>query len=193
MRVATLMCALVLLMSAAMVEARPRTYEIDKVHSHITFLVDHLGFSRSMGRFNAYEIDLRFDSRDWSKSRVVVDIDIASLDMHDETWEKSLFKSGYFDLEQHPRARFTSMSVERIDDHNGRIHGELTLLGVTRPVILDFRFNREGLHKFSLKRVAGFSASTRIKRSDWGMLKHLGDVGDEVEIRIELEAIRVKK
>jgi polyisoprenoid-binding protein YceI len=86
--------------------------------------------------------------------------------------------------------RYRCLKVERIDEHHGRIDGELTLRGVTRPVVLDLRFIRAAIHKYSLKYTAGFMATTTIRRSDFGMVKYLPEIGDDIHIRLDIEGQR---
>lgn len=184
-----LLPALLLLLIAAPVTAAER-YRFDAVHSQVSFHVSHLGFTRSEGEFHDLRGGFAFDRKDWSQSRCDVQIGVASLDMDNEAWNKTMLGADWFDAKTHPLMRFRCLQVQALGEGQGRIDGELTLRGVTRPVTLDLRFNREGVHKFSLQYVAGFSASTRIRRSEFGMGKHIPDIGDEVEIRLEIEGLR---
>lgn len=185
----TVLASLTLLLAAAPAFAAER-YRFDEVHSQVAFHVSHLGFTRSEGEFHEIEGGFEFDRDDWSKSRCDVEIGVASLDMDHEAWNRTMLGADWFDAKAHPRMRFACRAVRRFDDANGEIDGDLSIRGVTRPVTLKLRFNREGVHKFSLQYTAGFSASTTIRRSDFGMAKHIPDIGDEVEIRLEIEGIR---
>jgi polyisoprenoid-binding protein YceI len=88
--------------------------------------------------------------------------------------------------------KFVAERLEQTGDDTGKLHGELTLHGVTRPVTLDLKLNKVGTHSFSLQRVAGFSATTTIRRSEFGIRHLLPAVGDELNIRLEIEGLRDK-
>ncbi len=146
-----------------------------------------------MGRFPGVSGGFVFDPDDWSASSVDATIDVASLYLGDVEWQKKMLSNDFFDAKRYPSMRFTSERVEKGDGDRGRIHGALTLHGVTRPVTLDFAVNRVGRHTYSLQYVAGFSATATIRRSDFGMRHLLPAVGDVVEIRLEIEGIRVRR
>lgn len=181
--------ALFLAAPVAPVAAAER-YRFDAVHSQVQFRVDHLGFSASEGEFHDLRGNFRFDRDDWSKSACDVSIGIASLDMDDDAWNRRMLGADWFDVARFPEMRYRCQTVERLDDTHGRIAGELTLRGITRPVTLDLRFNRAGIHKYSLKYTAGFLATATIRRSDFGMAKYLPDIGDEISIRLDIEGQR---
>lgn len=166
------------------------TYRFDAVHSQVQFRVDHLGFSESEGEFHDLRGEFRFDRDDWAKSSCDVTIGIASVDLDDDAWNRKMLERDWFDVAQFPEMRYRCLKVERIDEHHGRIDGELTLRGVTRPVVLDLRFNRAAIHKYSLKYTAGFMATTTIRRSDFGMVKYLPEIGDDIHIRLDIEGQR---
>lgn len=165
-------------------------YDFDKVHTQILFFVDHLGFSKSQGEFHDYSGRFIFDPDDWRDAEVDIRIRTASLDMDDQRWDERLRGKDFFAVDQYPEMRFRSLKVERLGERDGRIQGELSLLGVTRPLSIDFHFNKAAVHPLSRQFVAGFSARASLKRSDFGMKYGLGIIGDEVEIRLEVEGIR---
>ncbi|HEX2753257.1 MAG TPA: YceI family protein, partial [Alphaproteobacteria bacterium] len=117
-------------------------------------------------------------------------IDTNSLTMDDDAWEKHLKNEDFFNVEKFPAMTFKSTKVEKTGDNTGRVTGDLTLLGVTKPVTLDVIFNKGGIHPYSKKYVAGFSATGKLNRSEFGMTYGLPGVGDEVNISIEVEGIR---
>lgn len=166
------------------------TYRFDTVHSQVQFRVDHLGFSESEGEFHDLRGEFRFDRDDWSTSSCDVTIGVASLDLDDDGWNRKMLERDWFDAARFPEMRFRCLKVERLDERSGRIDGELSLRGITRPVVLELRFNRAGIHKYSLKYTAGFMASTTIRRSDFGMVRYLPEIGDEIRIRLDIEGQR---
>lgn len=179
-----------MLVAAAPAWAGAEDYRFDTVHTQITFFVDHLGFSKPSGRLHVKNGFIHFDQDDWSQAKVDATIDIASLDMGDAAWEKRLRDNDFFDVKRFATARFVSERVDKTGDNRGVAHGRLTLHGVTKPCDIEFAFNRADFDRFSLHRVAGFSATATLKRSDFGMRTFKGTIGDDVEIRIEVEASR---
>lgn len=185
--------ATALLAAALPVAAKPERFTLDPVHTQVYFLASHLGFSRSLGKFAKFSGSFTFDRNDWSTAKLDATVDVASLYMGDAKWETKLLSDSFFDVQQHPTARFVATRLVREGTtERGRLEGELTLRGVTKPVAFDVTLNRIGVHSFSFKYVAGFSARTTIRRSDFGMRTQLPAVGDEVEIRLEVEGLRDK-
>lgn len=163
------------------------TYKFDPVHTQIVFYANHLGFSNSSGRFHVADGSFQFDEKDWSKAQVNATININSLDMGDATWKEHLLGERFLDAAKFPTMTFKSSKVESAGDHQLKVHGDLTLHGVTKPVTLDTRVNKVGQHPMLRRAAAGFTATTRIKRSDFGMTNMLPMIGDEIDIRIEVE------
>ena len=165
-------------------DAAPATYRLDPVHTRVIFFASHLGFSKSIGTFGKVDGRFTYDEDDPKAATVEATIDVKSLHLGDDAWEKKTLRD-FFAVEKHPTARFVGTSFD------GKIlTGELTLRGITKPVELDVTVNRVGRHSFSMQHVAGFSATGTIKRSDFGMKRLLPAVGDEVDIRLEVEGIR---
>lgn len=174
--------------TAAAAEAPKFTF--DKAHTQIFFSVSHLGFSYSTGKFTGFDGSFTFDEAKPESSKIDVTIDTNSLTMDDEAWEKHLKNEDFFNVEKFPAMTFKSTQIEKTGDNTGRVTGDLTLLGVTKPVTLDVIFNKGGIHPYSKKYVAGFSVTGKLNRSDFGMTYGLPGVGDEVNISIEVEGIR---
>ena len=120
-----------------------------------------------------------------------VTIDLASVDMGDPRWSETVRSGQFFNTERWPTARFVSRSVDTGGQAPGRavLRGDLTLHGVSQPFDLAVTFNRIGRDPYAFKRKAGFSAQATVKRSAFGMTRYAEVVGDEVELRIEVEGI----
>ncbi len=170
--------------------ARADTYQFDPVHTEVLFFASHLGFSHTLGRFPAISGSFDYDPANPAQSKVQAELAVDALYVGDDALRAKLLSDDFFDQRRHPTIRFTSTAVEPLDDKRLAISGTLELHGVTRPIRFEATINRVGRHSFSLKYVAGFSATTTIKRSDFGMTRLLPAVGDEVEIRLEVEGIR---
>jgi polyisoprenoid-binding protein YceI len=183
--------AVVLLLGVARAFADPSAFRIDPVHSQIFFSASHDGYTNPMGRMHVKEGTFNFDGDDWSTASVEATIDIASLDMGDDKWNRKLLGS-YFDATTYPTARFVSTRVEKTGEKTGVVHGKLTLLGRTEPVDLQVTFNRAAVNGYTLKYIAGFSADAEFKRSRFGMTRETKTVGDDVRIHLEIEGERGK-
>lgn len=164
-------------------------WRYDTVHSQIVFSISHNGYSRPFGRLHIASGWVRFDPNDWSTAATELDIDMASVDMGDADWNRAVCAPSLLDCARHPQAHFRSTGVERKDDHHGVLHGQLTLLGVTRPLDLPFTFNRAARTIFEVHKIAGFSATAALERSDFGITAHPGSIGRHVSIWLQLELI----
>ena len=170
--------------------AEAETYTFDKAHTQVIFFVNHLGFSNSAGKFLDFDGSFTFDQAEPAKSSVKVTFKVAGLDMDDEKWDEHLKGTDFFNVEKFPEMTFNSTAIEVTGENTANITGDLTLLGVTKPVTLSVTHNKSGKHPFGDKYVSGFSATASLKRSDFGMNYGLPMVGDDVQIRIEVEGLR---
>lgn len=170
-------------------EAKEKYY-YDPAHTQIMFSVSHLGFSFSHGRFVKFTGGFDFDPEAPEKSVVEIAINTNSIRMDDDAWEKHLKGPDFFNVEKFPEMTFKGTGIEKTGDKTGKLTGDLTILGVTKPVTLDVTFNGSGTHPYTGKLVAGFSAETSIKRSDFGMGYGIPNVGDDVKIEIQVEGLQ---
>lgn len=182
--------AAALILFAVPAYAAPENYSFDKAHTQILFNVSHLGFSHSWGEFLEYDGAIVFDEENPENSSVEVTIYTAGIDMDDKKWDEHLTGADFFHVEKYPEMTFKSTAIEITGDKTADITGDLTLLGVTKPVTLETTFNKAGEFPMGDLYKAGFSATAKIKRSDFGMDYGLPAVGDEVNIVLEVEANR---
>lgn len=173
--------------------AAAREYQLDPVHTRVAFQVDHAGFSRAIGTFSGVTGTLVFDPADWRTATLAVELPLASLDLGDAEWNARVLDRTFLDATAHPVARFTSTRVEPTGEDTARVHGELSLRGTTRELTLDVRLNALKRHPLTFKRTAGFSATGRLLRQDFGMTAWQRLVGAEVTLQIEAEAIRGRR
>ncbi len=173
--------------------ADPTSWRLDPVHTQVVFYVDHLGFSNGIGRVRIRDGWLRFDAGDWNAAAVEVVLALDTLDMGDPKWSRTVRSAQFLDVERWPEARFTSTSVDQVAPDRAIVHGTLELRGVGKPVALDVTFNRIGRDPYAFRTKAGFSAQARLDRFDFGIERYRDVVGADVELRIELEAIRDPK
>jgi polyisoprenoid-binding protein YceI len=171
--------------------AQAASYTIDETHAHAAFRVSHLGFSHTLGQFKEISGTLEFDEADAAASSVSVTINTSSVDSAHGPRDEHLRGSDFFNVEEFPTMSFTSTGIEVTGDKTGKLTGDLTLLGVTKPVTLDVTFNQAGAHPFDpSKFVAGFSATGQINRTDFGMNYAAPVIGETVDLMIEVEAVK---
>jgi polyisoprenoid-binding protein YceI len=173
--------------------AAPERYQLDPDHMTMAFLISHVGFARMLGQFTRAEGSFVFDADKPAVSDIAVIIDAASVDTQHEKRDQHLRAQDFLWVEKHPQITFRGTSAEQTGPVTGKITGDLTIRGVTRPVTLDVVWNKSAQYPFGdMHYATGISARTKIKRSDFGMTYALdgGLVGDEVEIILEFEAIR---
>ena len=182
-------------------------YTLDKAHTSVNFRVSHMGFSHYTARFTKIDGKIAFDPAHPEQMSVTADIDPASLQtnypLHDPTYpmpdldfDKVLTGKDFFDVARYPAMTFRSTKVEVTGKNTARVTGDLTMHGVTKPVVLETTFNG-GYAPGAIDPMGariGFSAHGSLKRSDFGMGMgvpakgtNMG-VGDKVEILIEAEA-----
>lgn len=172
------------------VSAAPEgAYVLDPAHASVNWSLSHSGLSFYTARFDDISGGLDFNPNDPTASRVDIRIDPLSVSTGDPEWDETLGTDGrYFDGDTYPEIRFVSTSSTKITVSTGTVTGDLTLRGVTKPVTLDVTYNGSGKSFGNPGATLGFSAITKIKRSDWGMdyLTNFG-IGDDVTLRIEAE------
>ena len=165
-------------------------YALDQNHASLLFKVSHLGYSTYVGRFEKLDATLDFDAANVSAAHVEAKIDIASLDVANDEFARTLAGGAWFDAAAFPEAVFRSTSVERTGETSGRMTGDLTLHGVTAPVTLDVAFNGGAQDLLRGGYVVGFSAKGNFSRKAFGVDRFEGIVGDDVEIDIEAEFVK---
>lgn len=185
-----LVLALLLLSPRALAD----TWEFDKQNTSIRFTWDHLGLSRQSGLFLNFDGRLQFSPTDPEGGSVDVVIKTASLWTGVKEFDDNLKSDSFFHADRHPIITFRSTWVRRTGERTGEIDGELTIMGISKPVTLKVIWNFTGEHPFAPvnptykgKWVSGFSATTQVKRTDWGLTRALPLISDEIWITIEAE------
>lgn len=174
---------------------RRAVYEIDKAHSSVGFKVRHLGISHVSGTFADYDVRLELDPNDLESMRARARIDVTSVTTGNMDRDDDLRSENFFDVANHPDIRFTSTGVERVDGNRFKLAGELTIRGVTKPVVLDGELLGTTTGPMGKERV-GIEATTTIDRHDfdltWNKLTEAGGVivGRDVTIVLTMQAVR---
>ena len=167
--------------------AEATTFDIDIVHSHIAFFIDHLGFSRVIGTVNQFSGDFAFDAAKPEASNLNVTLKVSSIATNSTQRDGDIQGADWFNATEFPDITFVGKKFTKSDEKSGSILGDLTIAGVTQPATLAVTFNREGQNPWDKSHVVGFSARTSIKRSDFGMKAALGMIGDEVSLVVQVE------
>ena len=172
-------------------QALAADYAIDKPgqHAFINFKISHLGYSRLYGTFKDFDGSFSFDAANPEASKVNVTINTASLDSNHAERDKHLRSADFLNVDKHPQASFVSTAVKSTGEGTADITGDLTLNGVTKPVVIQARLLGEGQDPWGGYR-AGFEGSTRIALKDFGITKDLGPASQEVELILSVEGIR---
>jgi polyisoprenoid-binding protein YceI len=173
------------------------TWKIDPTHSHAQFGIRHLMISTVKGRFGAANGTVVTDESDLSRSKVDVAIDVNSIDTHEAQRDAHLRSAEFFDVEKYPTIDFRSTRITDVASDNSefKLIGDLTIHGVTREVSLQVTSEGRGKDPWGGER-AGFSAHTKIKRSEfgltWNQVLETGGfvVGDEVKITVDVELVK---
>lgn len=168
--------------------AEPVTYTMDPNHTDVIASWSHFGFSNPIAHFGQVDGTITYDPDNVGASSVQVTIPLAGLDSHVEAFDEHLRNDDFFDAANHPEITFSSTGVEAVGEDRLKVAGDLSLRGITKPVVLDVTINRIGTQPMSGQPAAGFDATTTIKRSDFDMGMYAPNVSDEVEIRITTEA-----
>ncbi len=178
--------------------ARAETWTLDKDHTEVRFTWDHLGMSRQGGRFRDVSGTVEFDPEKLEAGSVEVSIPLASISTGIAKLDEHLIKTkDFFDAADFPQITFKSTGVKPKSDRTLDVNGDLTINGITRPVTLDVVWTFTGDHPmasinptFAGLQVSGFSATTQILRSDWGIKRTIPYISDEIRITIETEMHR---
>ncbi len=173
--------------------AAPESYRIDPEHFSIGFMVDHLGFQNQLGMFLEGEGSFTYDADAAAVSDLRVEIEADSVFTNHKRRDRHLRSPDFLNSKEFPKIIFTGTEVEKTSDTTGLVHGELELLGQTRPVTLEVTLNRAAVYPFGHEQeTLGISARTSFLRSAFGMAYAVdnGLVGDEVELILEFEAIK---
>ena len=176
-------------------QARTSTWTIDPTHSIVEFAVKHFVVTTVKGRFREFGGTLRIDEGRPEIASVSASIDVASIDTNVADRDAHLRSDDFFNGERYPKITFQSTGVERLDDTNYRVRGDLTIRDVTKPIALDTQFEGEVDDPWGNRRAA-FTATTQISRREfnvrWNELIEGGGaiVSDNVKITLHIEAVR---
>lgn len=168
-------------------------WTLDPTHSELGFKVKHLMISNVKGHFKNFDIEM--EGEDFTKSKVTVSIDASSIYTNNEDRDTHLKSGDFFDAEQYPKLTFTSNNIEKLEDDEYEMTGELSIKGQSKPVTLNVELGGFMKDPYGNDKV-GFSVNTKINRTDWGLnwnaaLETGGIlVGEEVKISGEVQLVK---
>jgi len=167
-------------------------WALDPVHTRVMFAVSHAGFSQALGTVTGSHGSLQFDPDDWSRTRLDVTVPLERLDLGDADWNRAVLARRLLDVQSHPQARFIVDTAMETQPGQGRVCGDLSLHGVTRPLTLDIEsFKCIDNHPIEKVEVCGADAEAEFNRGDFDVNLAL-DHGFKptVQLRIQVEAQR---
>ncbi len=179
-------------MATAATGTTTRMYQIDKAHSEVAFQVRHL-VTRVRGRFADFEGTIEFDEADPTRSSVDVTIQAASVDTNEPTRDNHLRSADFFGVDEHKTLTFKSTAITRTGSDTFDVAGNLTIHGVTRPVVLHGTFLGKAKDPWGVERI-GAEGEVTLNRKDYGLLWNAALetggflVGDEVKVSLSVQA-----
>ncbi len=171
------------------------SWKIDSAHSEINFTVRHMMIANVRGRFENFAGSVEFDLENPENSSVEVEINTDSINTRESQRDAHLKSADFLDVETYPHMVFKSTKIEVLGENTGRIHGDLTIKDVTRAVVLDVTYAGQAKSPWGTTS-AGFTASTKINRKDWGLTWNVALetggwlVGEEIKIDLEMEIVK---
>ncbi|WP_042223988.1 YceI family protein [Oceanobacillus manasiensis] len=169
-------------------------WNVDTVHSEVSFSVKHMMISKAKGLFNNFDAVIEADVEDLTDSKVEVTIDVNSIDTRNKDRDDHLRSADFFDVENHPNITFVATDINKKSDSEYDVTGDLTIRGTTKPVTLDVEFEGQSKDPMSGNIVAGFSGKTKVNRKEFGLTWNAAVetggvlIGEDVTISFEIEA-----
>lgn len=165
------------------------SYDLDPRHASLLVKVPHMGgFSRYTMRFRVLSGAFIYDPTNWQATKVTISVDPKSIDTEDTAFNRTV--ASYFEPERYPVILFASTGLTANEEGKGQLSGDLTLHGVTRPVVLDVEFNGVGPGLLGAGTRVGFSGTGKIKRSEFGVTGGRPFAGDSVDLMFEVEFVK---
>ncbi|RKQ68823.1 polyisoprenoid-binding protein YceI [Litorimonas taeanensis] len=169
-------------------EALPSgTYTSDQGHAYVAFSYSHQGYSKPILRWGETNATVIFDNDNPENSALTVTIPVESIDSGVAAFDDHLKSADFFEAEAFPEITFESTEINHVLMGSGSVTGDMTIKGVTKPVVFSGRVNKVGKDSRSQVDMFGISATASLKRSDFNVGKYVPHVGDDVEITVEVE------
>lgn len=175
-------------LGAAPAMAEAEKYALDASHSQILFSYNHLGFSTNWGMFSGFNGEILFDAENPAASSVTVSFPADTMLTGWEARLQHFMSPDFFDPAKDQTVSFASTAIEVTGENTAKITGDLTLNGVTKPVVLETTLNQAGEHPMEKKPWIGLTATTTLVRSEFGLGNFAPFISDEVPVTINVEA-----
>jgi polyisoprenoid-binding protein YceI len=185
----TLIGVALLTFFSSLLNAESATFTLDKNHTYVSWDIQHLGFSTQTGKWYADGV-LTLDKEHPEQSKVKASINISDLVTGLPELDKHLKSKAFFDVANFPKATFVSNKVTVVGKDKADVQGILTVHGVSKPLTLHVSFNKADMNPINNKMTVGFSGTASMKRSDFGINTLVPSLGDEVNLKIEVEAYK---
>ena len=192
MQFKTLSLGLAAAIASSVTLAAPVDYKIDPTHTATVFSWNHFGFSTPSANFTDIQGTIKVDNAKPSNSSVEVTIPLSSVNTNVVALDKEFQEEAWFNAAKYPNITFKSTKVETKDKKHFKITGDLTVKGVTKPVVLDAVLNKQGEHPMAKVPAIGFNATTSFDRSAFGIGNYVPNVGDKITVNITTEATAAK-
>jgi len=158
------------------------SYGLDQSHAALLFKVQHLGLSTYVGRFNTLDASLEFNPGKLAETRLTALVDMASIDINDESLAKRIRGPQWFNVGKYPQAKFSTLEVKPLSENRFGFIGQLDWRGIIKPITLTVTFHGGANNILTGKYTLGFSAEGHFNRSDFGLDAYLPLVGDRIEL-----------
>ncbi|SCD15768.1 YceI-like domain protein [Acinetobacter baumannii] len=188
MHLKTLSFGLAVALASTVTLAAPVDYKIDPTHTATVFSWNHFGFSTPSANFSDIQGVIKVDNAKPANSSVNVTIPLSSVNTNVPALDKEFQEEAWFNAAKYPNITFKSTKVETKDKKHFKITGDLTVKGITKPVVLDAVLNKQGEHPMAKVPAIGFNATTSFNRSDFGLGNYVPNVGDKITVNITTEA-----
>ena len=165
----------------------PGKYVLEENHAYLSFSYSHLGLSHPQIQFTEFDAELDLNGRNMRESAVSITIDAASIDSTIPALDDELRGADFFDVENNPHITFETTSYEETSENTGRLRGDLTVRGITKPVSLDVTINSAAMNAMNRREMIGVTATGQLKRSDFGLTAFAPAVGDDLSLTVQAE------
>jgi len=166
-------------------------YSVDKNHSRLAFTATHFAISEVEGNFKSFNVTLKSDKEDFTDAFIYMTADTKSIDTDVEKRDQDLRSADWLNVEKFPRLEFKSTAFRKVGDKTYRLEGNITIRGVTKPIVFDVVYNGKALNPMSKKSSVGFTVKGKLNRKDFGVGTDAFEtvVGKEVELKANVEFV----
>ena len=168
------------------------TYVVEPKHTRVQFSVMHMGFTNWNGDFTGMSGSLQLDPQNVAVSKLDISLPVATVSTTNAKLDEELKSADWLDANRFPTMRLLATKIVRTAASRATVTGNLTLHGVTKPIVLDVSFNGAGVNPMDKHYTVGFEATAKVRRSDFGVTKYIPVVGDETTLHISAAFESVK-